>query len=423
MLIAPREKITRIDRRHFIWPIVALLLLALPLKPVYGQATSGSIIGTVTDASGAVVAGVSITIRSVERGTEYKTKTNDSGNYTQTYLAAGVYTLEFEASGFVRSAQTGVAVSTDSATRVDAQLKVGAVTQEMTVSTAAPLLATDRAEVSTSLDTKQVQNLPIFDRNLTRLQLLLPGAQSNTFQHAASENPQGGLQIANNGLDFATTNFLIDGTDNNNAVLGIININPTVDSVREFKHSTGNFDAEFAQAGGAVIQVTTRSGTNKFHGSLFEYLQNNIFNARNPFSEPNGPPPVRFNQFGGALGGPIRQNKFFFFGDYQGTRRRIGASLLTTTPTAALRAGDFSALGTAIYDPATGNPDGSGRTQFADPSRATAGNPQGLNIIPQNRISLASRNLLALLPLPNFGPAGAFNNNYIAGGSERFDSE
>jgi len=420
MFAAHREKI---ERRNFIWPLVALLLLILPLKPVYGQATSGSIIGTITDASGAVVAGATVTIRSVERGTESKTQTNDSGNFTQTYLTAGVYVLMVEASGFVRLVQNGVVVSTDQATRVDAQLKVGAVTQEMTVTSTAPLLASDRAEVSTSLDRTQVQELPILDRNLTRLQLVLPGAQYHTFQHAASENPQAGLQINNNGLDFGTSNFLIDGTDNNNAVLGIINVNPTQDSVQEFKHATGNFDAEFAQAGGAVIQVTTRSGTNKFHGSLFEYLQNDIANARNPFSEPNGPPPLRFNQFGGALGGPIRQNKFFFFGDYQGTRRRIGASLLTTTPTAAMRTGDFSALGVPIYDPATGNPDGSGRTQFADPSRATPGNPQGLNIIPQNRISSASRNLLALLPPPNFGPAGAFNNNYVATGSERFDSD
>ncbi len=171
-----------------------------------------------------------------------------------------------------------------------------------------------------------------------------------------SENPQAGIQINNNGLDFGTTNFLVDGTDNNNAVPGIINVNPTADSVQEFKHATGNFDAEFAQAGGAVIRVTTRSGTNKFHGSLFEYLQNDIFNTRNPFSEPNGPPPVRVNQFGGALGGPIRQNRFFFFGDYQGTRRRIGASLVTTTPTAEMRSGDFSALGVAIYDPPPATP-------------------------------------------------------------------
>jgi hypothetical protein len=420
MFTAYREKI---ERRDFIWPLVALLLLALQVNSAFGQATSGALIGTVTDVSGAAVPRASVTIRSIERGTEYKTQTNESGNYTQTHLAAGAYTIEVEASGFVRFVQKEVAVSTDRATRVDAQLKVGAVTQEMTVTSAAPLLESDRAEVSTSLDSKQVQNLPVIDRNLTRLQLLLPGAQYHTFQHASSENPQAGLQINNNGLDFGTSNFLIDGTDNNNAVLGIINVNPTVDSVREFKHATGNFDAEFAQAGGAVIQVTTRSGTNQLHGSLFEHLQNDIFNARNPFSEPNGPPPLRWNQFGGSLGGPIRKNKIFLFGDYQGTRRRIGASLLTTTPTAAMRAGDFSALGVPIYDPTTGAPDGSGRTQFADEKRATAGNPQGLNIIPRDRISSASANLLALLPMPNFGAPGAFNNNYIATGSERFDSD
>src|SRR5712692_2426243 len=180
---------------------------------------------------------------------------------------------------------------------------------------------------------------------------MMPGAQKVLGQHASSENPQQGIQINNNGQDFGSTNFMIDGTVNNDPVLGIIIVNPNIDSVGEFKYTTGNYDAEFAQAGGAVIQVETKSGTNDYHGSWFHFLQNNEMNARNPFSEPNGPPPLRWNQFGGALGGPIKKNKVFAFGDYQGTRRRTGASLLTTVPTEAVRSGDFSVFGVPIYDP------------------------------------------------------------------------
>ncbi len=318
--------------------------------------------------------------------------------------------MDFESQGFQRIIQKDVAVSVDRSTRVDAQLQVGEVQTQVEVTDAPPALVTDRAEVSTSLGSKQVMDLPILNRNLTSLQLLMPGAQMHVFQHASGENPQGGLQINNNGQQFGSTNFMVDGIDNNNPVLGIINVNPTVDSVQEFKYTTGNYDAEFAQAGGAAIQVSTKSGTNNYHGSLFEFLQNDKMNARNSFSEPKGPPPLRWNQFGGSLGGPIKRNKLFAFGNYQGTRRTTGASVLTTSPTATERGGDFSALGVPIFDPLTGDANGFGRTPFANGQ------------IPASRISPQSKNLLALLPLPNVGAPGAFNNNFVATGSELFDS-
>ena len=385
------------------------LLLAVSIA-AYAQATSGAILGTVTDKSGASMSGVKVTVISEDRGISSSTDTNASGNYAKTQLPPGSYVVEFEAQGFQRVIQKGVSVSVDQATRVDAQLAVGEVKDQVEVSAAPPALVTDRAEVSTSLSSMQVENLPALNRNLTSLQLLMPGAQYHLFQHASSENPQGGLQINNNGQNFGSTNFMIDGTDNNNPVLGIINVVPTLDSVQEYKYTAANYDAELAQAGGAAIEVSIKSGSNNFHGSLFEFLQNNIMNARNPFSEPAGPPPVRWNQFGGSLGGPIKRNKLFAFGDYQGTRRRTGASLLTTTPTATERSGDFSALGVPIFDPTTGDANGTGRAPFAN-SR-----------IPASQLAPQATNLLALLPLPNFGPAGAFNNNYIAGGSGKFDT-
>ena len=391
--------------------VLAIFVGACGCTALYGQATSGNIIGTVTDPAGAIVPGVNITITSQDQGTVYNTTTNESGNYSAVHILPGLYTIEFKASGFQRVIQKDVGVGLDRSTRVDAQLVVGQVTEEVNVTGAPPALVTDRAEVSAGLAAQQVSDLPTLNRNFTSLQLLMPGAQKMSWQHATSENPQQGIQINTNGQRFGSNNFMIDGADNNDPVLGIIVVNPAIDSVSEFKYTTGNYDAEYAQAGGAVLQVETKAGTNEFHGSLFEFLQNNVTNARNPFSEPNGPPPLRWNQFGGSFGGPIKKNKLFFFVDYQGTRRRTGGSGVNTVPTAAERSGDFSALGVAIFDPNSGNPDGSGRLQFPN------------NQIPTSRLATPATNLVALLPSPNYGPPGAYNNNFISSGSEAFDSD
>ena len=397
--------------RRLISVVRAVLLGVCVCLAVYGQATSGNIIGTVTDPAGAVVPGVKITITSQDRGVVYTTTTNESGNYSQLHVLPGPYTMEFVASGFERFLQKDATVGLDRSTRIDAQLVVGQVSEEISVTGEAAALVTDRAEVSAGLATTQISDLPTLNRNFTALELLMPGAQKMSWQHATSENPQQGMQINVNGQRFGAQNFMIDGADNNDPVLGIIVVNPTIDSVAEFKYTTGNYDAEYAQAGGAVMQTETKTGTNAFHGSLFEFLQNNVLNARNSFSEPNGPPPLRWNEFGGSFGGPIKKNKLFFFGDYQGARRRTGGSEVTTTPTAAERTGDFSALGVPIFDPTTGNADGTGRVQFPN------------NKIPASQISQPAANLLALLPLPNSGGPGAFNNNYVASGSEAFDSD
>ncbi|MEJ7607253.1 MAG: carboxypeptidase regulatory-like domain-containing protein [Bryobacteraceae bacterium] len=393
---------------HFL-VLSATFLAVSPLA--FGQATFGSLIGTVADPAGAVVTGAKVTVHSEERGVTYNAATNDSGNYFVTQLSVGSYRVEFEAPGFQRVVQTEVRVALGTSTRVDAQLSVGQVNEQVNVTGSAPPLVTDRAEVSTALTTKEVRDLPTLNRNITSLQLLIPGSQRVLGQHASSENPQGGIQINNNGQTFGSTNFMIDGTDNNDPVLGIVIVNPSIDSVKEVKYTGGNFDAEFAQAGGAVIQVETKSGTNELHGSLFHFLQNNIMNARNPFSEPNGPPPLRWNQFGGSLGGPVLKNKLFVFGDYQGTRRRTGASVLTTVPTAAIRNGDFSAFTERIFDPLTGDGNGAGRVPFPG------------NRIPIDRISPQARALINLLPLPNAGAPGAINNNFTAQDTDRYDAD
>jgi Carboxypeptidase regulatory-like domain/TonB dependent receptor len=389
-----------------------------------GQAAYGTIIGTVTDTSDAAVAGAQITVTDLEKGTTQTVTTNASGYYSVAYLVPGKYKVTITLSGFKTFVQDDLPVLVGTSSTLNATLQVGEIKESVTASALPPMMETDRASVATDLSTVQIESLPLQGRNFTELELLLPGSSLNPWQHGQTENPQQGLQINSNGQLFSGTNFMIDGMDNTDPVLGIIIINPPIDSVQETKATTSNFDPEYSQAGGAVIQVQTRSGTNVFHGSLYEFLRNDVFEARDPFTQPSssGVPPLRWNQFGGSIGGPIKKDKLFGFFDYQGTRQRNGGSLLTRVPTAAERTGDLSDLGVNIYDPTTGNADGSGRVQFRDPTRATASNPLGLNIIPQSRITAQAVNLLALLPLANLTPANAADPNYIANGVQVFDT-
>ena len=278
-----------------------------------------------------------------------------------------------------------------------------------------PLLKTDRADVSTNFDSKQITDLPVLDRNFTKFILLTPGTQQLQWQHAASENPQGSTQTMVNGQHFSGTGYQLDGTENRDPILGIIVINPTLESIGETKITSQNYDAEFGQATAGVVSVQTKSGRNQWFGSAFEFYQGDNFQARNPFTQFQ-PDPVtgkflpetKKNQFGGSLGGKIVANKVFFFGDYQGTRSTVGGTRLLTVPTAAARSGDLSAYGINIFDPATGVP--AVRQQFAG------------NVIPTGRLSPQAQRILALVPMPNApGRDGGTRENYQASGSEEFE--
>src|SRR2546428_136242 len=429
--------VTTLQRIQFASLVVLSISLALP-RLSFGQAVFGNIFGTVTDPTGAVVPAAKVTLTEVGKGITVSTTTNASGNYTQTHLSVGTYRVSIEAGGLKAVVKQNAGGGVDPSPGGGGVWDLGAETRKIPETAAPPLLTTDRADVSATLSGRQVNELPVLNRNFTELELLMPGTTKMNWQHASSENSQGGIQINTNGQLFGMNNFILDGTDNNDPVLAIIIINPTLDSVQEFKMTTGNFDAEFAQAGGSVIQVGTKSGSNEIHGSLFEYLQNNVFKARDPFSEglanpvtglkpPNrGIPPLRLNQFGGSIGGPLIKNKLFGFGDYEVGPRRVGASVLTRGPTPPKPQAEFSAFfirvlaqdQVPIYDPATGNPDGTGRTQFADPTRTTVSNPGGLNIIPLNRITSQAKNLLNLLPPPNLTPISPSDPNFTTGRAE-----
>ena len=408
----------------------------------WGQAVSGKIAGHVVDPSGAAVANASVTVTDLERGITSATTTNEAGNYTETHLLAGRYTVRISASGFA-TFETTVEVHVDASTEVNAGLTVGQTQAAVTVTAEIPLLKTDRADVSTILTANELASLPIIDRNLTQIVFALPGTQMNDWQHSSAENPQGGVQFSANGQQFTHNGFLLDGTENNSSGLGIAVINPNLDALEEFKVTTGNYDAEFGSVAGALLQATTKSGTNEWHGSLFEYLRNGEFDAADPFA---GSLPLHWNQFGGSVGAPIVKNKLFFFVDYQGTRRHTGAPIVTTVPTATERSGNLQALlgnyicadgsnsatacgnpllvttteGTSVpartgmvFDPTTGSPDGSGRLAISSHGQ--------VNVLPS--VPQPITKLLQNIPGPNYGPPGAIANNFVGVGIDQFSND
>ncbi len=421
--------------------ILLSLALAAPLGAL-AQAVSGKILGHVSDPNGASLANVLVSVTDLDRGTVSTSRSNDFGNFLEGRLLAGRYRVRIEAEGF-SSFETTVDVHVDASTEVNASLKVGKAETVVTVTDEVPLLKTDRADVSTILSRTELQSLPILDRNVTQLTLTIPGTQMNDWQHSSAENPQGGIQFSANGQQFTHNGFLLDGTENNSSGLGIAVINPNIDSLEEFKVTTSNYDAEFGSVAGALMQATTRSGTNQWHGTLFEYLRNGQFDASDPFA---GTLPLHWNEFGGSLGAPIRKDRLFAFADYQGTRRHTGAPVVTTVPTEAEHSGNLQALlgdyfcadGTTssttcgnallvnttegssipaqtgmIFDPTTGNPDGTGRLAIT-----SAGQPNILPSVPQ-----PITKLLQYIPAANYGDPGSIANNYLGKGIDSFNND
>ena len=322
-------------RTAFVLAVVACASF-LVCVPATAQSVYGSIFGTVTDASGAAVPDATITVKDVAKGTVVTATSNASGDYSVPHLIPDVYDLTATAKGFKTFNATGINVLADAAPRIDPTLEVGSESTTVQVNAdAVPMLKTDRADVSTVFDQQQVAALPVGDQNFTNLQLLLPGAQKLGWSHAADENPQGSQQIQVDGQAFGGTAFELDGTDNQDPILGIIVINPTMDAVTETKITTQNFDAELGKAVSAVVTAQTRSGTNNFHGSAYDWRTGNANLARDPFTEPPGPnaiPPGLKNRFGGSLGGPIIKDRLFFFGNYEGQRQKVGTSNCPAPP-------------------------------------------------------------------------------------------
>jgi len=406
--------------------LLGCLAFLLCTSTASGQAVYGGIVGTVTDPQGNAVAGAKVTVTNLSKGTTEEASTNDVGSYSVTHLIPDNYKIHVEATGFKAYDVASARVDVDTVTRVDAQLQVGAVTQSVEVTGEIPQLQTEKADVATVFSSRTVEDLPIYNRNFTTLQLLSPGAQRLNWGHAASENPQGSQQIETNGQHFAGTAFELDGTDNQDPILGIIVVNPNLDAIEETKIIHQDYDAEFGKAIGAIVTTQTKSGTNEIHGALFDYERSNSNFARNPFTQATGVPSGNWNQFGAAVGGPLRKNKLFWFGDYQGQRSHVGGSFGSRVPTAAERgdiasntSANLSDISTQIYDPCTSTI--TGFTAACNvPSNQRA--PFAGNIIPANRLSQQAENLLKLIPLPNATPLTPLGDNFFASGNNTLDS-
>ena len=354
-----------------------------------------------------------MTITDTQKGTISEVTTNESGYYTKGQLIPGQYQVAIEASGFQKTVSNPITVQVDAVARFDVAMQVGNVTQEVDVTASAPLLQSDRADVAQTFDAHQIEELPSVGRNLQAYELLNPGTVPFGWGHASDENPQGSVQMVVNGQVFSAMGYELDGTTNQDPILGIIVINPTFDSVAEVKQANQDFDAEFSYTGGGIASYSTKSGTNDFHGDVFEFLQVNTPGftdfARNPFT--NGNPVYRQNQFGGSIGGRVIKDKLFFFADTQLNRQALGGSLNTSVPTAQDRTGNLgdwlaASSNYQIFDPASGNQTtGVGRVPFPN------------NVIPTARLSPQALAILAYFPLPNTSSFGtSYGNNYDASG-------
>jgi len=393
---------------------VGLVLGGIAVVPLlHGQAVSGSITGLVTDGSGAAVVGATVSIRNVGTSVATQASTTDTGYYAALNLIPGTYSVVAEAKGFKQFRVEKVAVNLNSTVRVDCALVIGSISDSVTVSAESALLKTEKADVSGLIAGRTLNELPVLGRNVSQLIAILPGAVRGGAAFVG-ENPSGDTNGFVNGLGGGNNYHQLDGIDNQETIQGVAMVNPAIDSLQEMKITTNSYDAEFGQVAGAIFQASTKSGTNAFHGSLFEYLQNDKLFARNPWTQSRTKvPPWRWNQFGGSVGGPIIKDKLFFFGDWQALRSRNSSTSVIGLPTADMKKGNFGALSSIypIYDPLTGDANGRGRTPFAG------------NAIPTNRLDPATQKLAAMLPDPNTDDPTLFTRNFTKSGSFISDTD
>jgi hypothetical protein len=337
----------------------ALLLACLCFAPAWAQYTTASLGGTVTDATGAVVPDATVTVRNVQTGFSQQATTTEAGAFLFPRLPVGEYELRVEKAGFSSYIQAGITLTVNEAATQSVTLSVGEVTQSVKVEANAELVQTRSATTGQLVDSARVVDLPLNGRMAQSLVYLAAGTIDLSDRYCGEDCHGGvypGEQTAGvNGAGPGQVNYQLDGTGHNDTYLNMNLPFPNPDAIQEFNLQSSNFSAQYGNAGGGVVNIVTRSGTNEFHGSLFEFLRNGKLNARNFFAPRQDT--LKRNQFGGSVGGPIARNKLFFFGTYQGTRiRSASEGQIAFVPTAAERQGDFSGLGKPIIDPQTGEP-------------------------------------------------------------------
>ncbi|HWP42211.1 MAG TPA: carboxypeptidase regulatory-like domain-containing protein [Blastocatellia bacterium] len=380
----------------------ALLFQYLQVPRVQAQ-TTGTIYGTVSDISGAAIVGATVTVKNTATNLTRSIITNAEGSYRFPLLPVGRYSITVAASGFKPYVRESLELQVEQNLRADFTLEVGEISEQVVVTTEAPQVDTATATLGKVVEEERIVDLPLNGRNFLELGVLQAGVAppipNIDVIGSGTNNTPGGTKFnfAVNGMRITSNNHLLDGANNVEPVSGAAMIVPSPDALQEFRILTNSYSAEFGRAGGSIVTVVTKSGTNSFHGSLYEFLRNDIFDARNFFAP--DVPALKQNQFGATIGGPIRKDKTFFFGSYEGFRQRRGIPVTAPVPSLRVRQGDFSQEAIKPIDPLTGQPFPGG-------------------IIPQNRIDPVARNVLNLWPEPNLGdavwtsaPSGANDRN------------
>jgi outer membrane receptor protein involved in Fe transport len=379
--------------------VALAILLVVSTLALNAQTVTGTITGSVTDPTAAAIPDVRIAAISLETNLRYQAQSNSIGSYTVPFLPIGNYRVEAEAEGFKRSVLGPFQLEAAQTARVNIQLELGEVTESIEITGVAPILQTEDAQTGGTITANQAASLPLQGRNFTSLTLLVPGSVAADARRFDGVTTSGRPFV--NGNREQTNNFLVDGADSNSTMSNGIGYAPSVEALAEVKVLTGNASAEFGNSNGTIVNMALKSGTNQFHGSLFEYLRNDNLDANGFFLNRAGAKKQTFqrNVFGGTVGGPIVRDRHFFFFDYQGARERTSGSSLASVVPAEMRAGNLSRITRSVRDPLTGNP-------FPN------------NQIPAARITNPVASTLfgnsALYPLPTQAGAGAIGvtNNY-----------
>ncbi|MBM3814026.1 MAG: hypothetical protein FJW20_20560 [Acidimicrobiia bacterium] len=388
-----------------------LFLLALSLLlPVtlFGQATS-QLTGTITDRTGAMVADATVTLVNTATGNERKVQSNQLGSFTVPFLPPGTYRATVQKPGFRQVNRDGIRLEVNQTVRIDFALEIGEVTQTIEVAGAAPLIESDTSSIGQVIESKAIQDLPLNGRNFVQLAILGPGvvgvgfgARGTIMSGTRPDDLRPGSELFSNGNREGSNNFLMDGVDNNERLTLAIVLRPSVEAVREFKIQTNMFAADQGRNAGTTVNVITKSGSNQWHGSAYNFLRNDRFDARNFFARPDAAKPaLRQNQFGASFGGKIVENKLFFFTNYEGLRRRFENTSVNTVPLAEVRTGDFRNV-RDVFDPFS--------------TRAQAGTATGFvrdpfpnRLIPAARFDSVMGRVIQAYPLPQ--RAGLANNH------------
>lgn len=395
---------------HRLLKLLILSLSAAIVPDASSQVLYGSLVGTVVDPSGAAVPGAEVRAVNVLTGQTRTATTDATGGFLFTNIQSGAYEVSVTASGFRAFQRRNVPVAANAVVRVNISLEMGETAEAVTVTSEAPLLQTDRSDVNMDLPARELNNLPVSGyRNYQSLLKVVPGLTPPAEAHSIAGNPAGALTTNVNGTSHSNNNTRIDGASSTYLWLPhITTYVPPLESIGTVNVVTNSYDAEQGFAGGAVISVETKSGTNDFHGSVFEYHTNSRLRARNFFFDEGRLPKNILNQFGGTLGGPILRNRLFFFFSFEGMRQRQNFSRFATVATPEHRLGNFGDSGAQLYDPLTGNANGSGRMLFPGA------------VVPASRIDPIARRILDLVPLPN---RSGFANNYFVSAPLEFSRD